>query len=181
MKVLLFALAVATLVISCSNDKKNETAVPAKPASIDAVKQFVKGKNYQTKRVATVSPFDMDKENPYEWMDEMKDTSTFFKNYLNERMSFTLNFVNDTSVVMSDEGKTINGTFRIDNETKEEEKEGIKLRISYADSSMNFPGATGSMIMTSTYLVAGADEKSLLLETPRSYNNRKIAALLLVK
>ncbi|MEI9946511.1 MAG: hypothetical protein WDN26_20100 [Chitinophagaceae bacterium] len=177
MKIVLMALA-AAFIVACNSNKDAETSIPPKPSSIEAVKQLVKGKKYRTQKVATVSPFEMDKEKPYEWMDEMKDTSTFFKKHLADRMKFTLNFVNDTAVMMNDEEKIINGTYNLDTKTGEEEKEGIKLRISYPDSSMNFPGSTGVMIMTATYFVAGADEKSILLETPRSYNNRKVAILL---
>lgn len=175
---LVFSLLLIATIISCSNNKPEETAIPAKPASTDAVMQLIKGEKYTTSKVALISPFAMDKENPYEWMDEMSDTTRLFKNYLKDRMTFSLNFINDTAVVMNDDGKMITGTFILDNKTEEEEKEGVKLRISYADTSMTFPGSSGPMIMTGTYPVAGADEKSLLLELPRTYNNRKVAALL---
>jgi hypothetical protein len=108
----------------------------------------------------------------------MGDTSKHFKDYLKERMAFTIEFVNDTAAILNDENKKITGTYKFDNETSEDEKEGIKLRISYRDSSVSFPGAAGPMIMTYTFAIAGADEKALLMELPRSYNNRKVAVLM---
>jgi len=180
MKGLLLFLAIAAL-LSCNSKTSTVIELPAKPASVDAAAKTVKGKSYETKKVAIVSIFEMDKENPYEWMNDMDDTTKHFRDYLKDRMSFSLRFVNDTSVILNEEGKETNATYKFDTETGEDEKEGVKLRISYPDDSMSFPGIDGPMIMTYSFLVAGADERSFLLETPRSYNKRKIAVLMQAK
>jgi hypothetical protein len=182
MKIIVLFLSVSLFFIACNNSNTTEhVPVPSAPSSAATASQSVKGKMYETKKVAILSSFKTDTEGPYEWMNDSKDTTDFFKNYLAERMAFSLQFTNDTSVIMQEEGNTISGTYKFDNESREDEKEGIKLRISYEDSSMSFPGSTEPMVMTYTYLVAGADEKSLLLETPRSFNNRKVCVLMQVK
>jgi hypothetical protein len=181
MKIVLSFVLLAIAVVSCTNNTSPVIALPAKPASAEAVSELVKGKSFETKKVATLSPFATDKESPYEWMNDATDTSKFFRDYLKERMGFTLQFLNDTSTILNDGGKLITGTYKFDSNVLENEKEGVKLRISYPDESMNFPGMSGAMIMTSTYLIAGADEKNLLIETPRSFNNRRVAVLMQVK
>lgn len=181
MKLILSTLLVAIAFASCTNDTSTSITLPARPASAEAISQFVKGRLFETKKVATLSPFDTGNESPYEWMNDSKDTSKFFRDYLTERMGFTLQFINDTSAVLNEEGKVITGTYKFDNEVLENEKEGVKLRVSYPDASMNFPGMSDPMIMTSTFLIAGGDEKNLLIETPRSFNNRRIAVLMQVK
>jgi hypothetical protein len=180
MKQLITLLGLSLIIISCSNNNKETaaTALPPKPASTDAVLNIIKQKNYTAEKIATLSPFEMDKENPYDWFDEKKDTSSFTKTFLKERLGMQLRFKNDTSVSLIDDNKTTEAIYKLDTIIKEEEKPGIKLRISYPDSSMSFPGVTEPMIMTYTFNVLGIDEKSLLLETPRSYNNRKVVALL---
>jgi hypothetical protein len=180
MKQLIILLGLSLIIISCTNNSKGTAAMalPSKPASIDAVLNIIKQKNYKAEKIATLSPFEMDKENPYDWFDEKKDTSSFAKRFLNERLSMKLQFKNDTAVLFIEDNKTIEGTYKLDTIINEEEKPGIKFRISYPDSSMSFPGVTEPMIMTYTFNVLGIDEKNLMLETPRSYNNRKIAVLL---
>lgn len=180
MRSLLLLLAVTAL-SSCSSNTSTIIQLPAKPASIDDAAKTVKGKSYETKKVAIVSVFEMDKENPYQWMNDMDDTTTHFRDYLKKRMSFSLRFINDTTVTLNEEGKETSATYKFDTETGEDEKEGIKLRISYPDDSMSFPGVDGPMIMTYSFLLTGVDESSLLLETPGSYNNRKVAVLMQVK
>jgi hypothetical protein len=181
MRRLFFFLSMTIFFIACKNDQAASIDLLAKPASPDAVYHFVKGKKFDTKHVATLSPFAMDSKDPYEWMDEKKDTSQFSRDYLKERMAFSLHFINDTSITIHDDGKTIDGTYKFDNEISDDEKEGVKLRVSYPDSSMSFPGMSGPMIMTATYFIAGADEKNLLLETPRSFNNRRIVVIMQAK
>lgn len=178
MKRLLSLLSVILFFTACTNDQPGSMYLPAKPVSTETAYQLVKGKTFDTKYVATLSPFAMDNKSPYEWMDEKKDSSKFSRDYLKARMAFSLQFINDSSILIHDDGKTINGTFKMDSEIFENEKEGLKLRISYPDTSMSFPGMTEPMIMTFAFLIAGVDEKNLLLETPRSYNNRRVAVLM---
>ena len=180
MKQLIILPGLSLIFISCTNNSKETaaTALPSKPASIDAVLSIVKQKKYTAEKIATLSPFEMDKENPYDWFDDKKDTSSFAREFLAERLNMSLKFINDTAVRLMEEGKETTGLYKLDTIIIEEENPGIKLRISYPDSSMSFPGVTSPMIMTYTFNVLGINEKNLLLETPRSYNNRKVAVLL---
>lgn len=178
----LFTLLFIAFFFSCNNNsnepKQETTDIPATPAGIEAVAKTVIGKNFTAYKIATLSPFEMDKENPYDWLDDKKDTTAFTRNYVAERMKMKLNFINDSTVQLTDEDKITEGTYKLDTLSSEDEKPGIKLRISYSDTSMNFPGVTEPMIMTSTYTVLGINNESLLLEMPRSFNNRKIAVLM---
>jgi len=180
MKSLAWFVSLTIIFFSCSsNDQKITTpSLPPKPVLPDAVLGIIKGKNYTAEKIATLSPFEMDAKNHYDWFDEKKDTSSFTKTFLKERMGMQLRFKNDSAVSLIDDNKTTEATYKLDTIIKEEEKPGIKLRIRYSDSSMSFPGVTEPMIMTYTFNVLGIDEKRLLLETPRSYNNRKVATLL---
>jgi hypothetical protein len=176
----LLCLLCTVLFFSCntSKTKKESVDIPAAPTGVDAVAQTLKGKNYSVLQVATISNFEMNKDNPYDWMDGKKDTTAFSRNYVTERMKLKLNFVNDTTVSFTDEDKLTEAKYKLDTLIGDEEKPGIKLRISYLDSSITFPSFTEPRLMTYTYRVLGINNESLLLETPRSFNNRKIAVLM---
>lgn len=169
----LFALLIVSLAfIACSQKKENQ--LPA-PASVAETHKSILGKTFVTDRVGTVSPFSssMDKEQPNRWFDEEKELNDFAKEYQTERNKFILQFVNDTLLKVTDDGKTWDAVYKIDEEKKEDEKSGMKLRFSYPDNegTMNFPGAIGPMILTSSYFIAGKNEKGMILETTRKFNN----------
>jgi len=177
MRTTLIIFLAALFIFSCSEHKP--VSLPAKPGSPGTVKNAIQGKLYKTIKAGTLSPFEMDKKNPYEWTDDMKDTSSMFRNFFADRMKFILHFINDTAVNFMDEGKHIEATYSIDSLIKEDEKPGVKLRISYEDKDNSFNmGDMGPVRLTYTYIVAGADDKQLLLETPRSYNDRKVIVLM---
>ena len=180
MKQLFVLLCFPVILFSCGNngEKTEKISLPPKPGTADEVLNTIKGKNYSADKIATLSPFEMDVANPYTWFDELKDTATFTKNFLKENLAMKLQFKNDTAVTLIDDNKKTEAIYKLDTAIKDEEKPGIKLRISYPDSSLNFFGVTEPMIMTYTFYVQGIDEKKLLLETPRSYNNRKVITLL---
>lgn len=171
----MYLMAVITLA-ACNDSKKS---MPAAPASADVASASLKGKKYKTARVGLLSPFKMDAENPYQWFDEMKDTSSFFTSYRDERMQLQLHFSNDTTATIMDSGKTIPATYHVDDTPEDDEKPGIRIRMSYEDNSMSpFPGQTGPMVLTVTYRIIGVDDKQLLVETPNGFNQRKVVALL---
>jgi len=180
MKQLLIFLCTA-LFISCNSNKtesKQKTETPPSPTGIADVAQILKGKNYSVLQVATISNLQMDKDNPYDWMDGKKDTTAFTRKFVAERMKLKLNFTNDTAVSFTDEDKVIEAKYKLDTLIGDDENRGIKLRISYMDSSITFPSFTEPRTMTYTYSVLGINNEGLLLETPRSLNNRKIAVLM---
>jgi len=171
-------IATLAIIISCNNTSTTTTSetlatkLPEKPTSIDAVHATLKGKNYKTINAGTISPFEMDKDNPYEWQDKLQDTSA--KKYLSENMEFTLNFTNDTSVTVFDDGEQSQGTYRIDTTATEDHPTGMKLKLSYMSKMF---GSEPSLL-TFTYLINGISDKQLFLQTPREVNNRKVVVLM---
>lgn len=175
MQKLIVSLFVISCLTGCSQKKKN--SLPA-PASKQEIQKLITGKTFVTDRIGTLSSFasTMNKEEPYEWFDEEKEQNDFAKKYQAEREKFMLQFVNDTLVKITDDGKTWDAVYKIDEEVKDEEKAGMKLRFTYPDkeSTMNFPGATGPMILTSTYFIAGIEGNEMVVETPRQFNRNTV-------
>jgi hypothetical protein len=172
----LFVLMAAITVVmasSCSS-KSGETALPAAPSSVKAVKDEVKGKKYKAEKAGTHSVFADDKE--ITWLEPKKENE-FEKKIVDEAKTLQFDFVNDTSVTVIMKDKTYNGTYIVNDTTKEDEKAGIKLRISYVDDEFKMGDGPASLV-TYTYLVEGIGEKSILVQSPRSMNNKNIVLLM---
>jgi hypothetical protein len=170
------AIPLLLFVSGCAN-KKN-VQLPAAPASIDAIVKTVKGKKYKTTDLALISKLAADKNDPYEWFDEIKDTSTFFRNNEKEKKKLEINFVNDTIAEVTDMSGTNKAIWRIDDQPKGEETAGKFLRLTMEKDETLFPGQSGKSTITFSYKVLGMDDKQLFLETPSMYNMRKVAALM---
>lgn len=183
MKKIVVSLLAISCLIACS-EKKKENTLPA-PATVAEVVKLVAGKTYSTERIGTVSPFSdkMDKEKPNRWFDEEKELNDFAKKFQIERMKFILSFVNDTLLKVTDDGKTWDAVYTIDEEIRNEEKTGMKLRFTYPDKegTMSFPGATEPMMLTSTYFIAGINNKAIVLETPREFNRSTVVVWMKVE
>jgi hypothetical protein len=175
---LIAAISVLIIICSCNNNSSSETTasstLPARPGSIESVQASLKGKNFKAVNAGTVSSFEMDKDNPYEWQDRMQDSTA--KNYMKERMGFRLNFLNDTAVIVFDDNQEKTGTWKIDT-TTEDGMQGMKLRISV----MDFTFGNEMMPVTYTYVINGISDKQLFLLTPRDFNRRKIVVLMEAK
>ncbi len=175
MQKIILLLFIISCLTACSQKKQNR--LPA-PASISSAQLLIKGKTFTTNRIGTISPFasGIEKEKPYKWFDEEKELDDFAKKYQAEREKFVLQFVNDTLVKITDDEKTWDAVFMIDDEQKDEEKAGMKFRFSYPDQdgSFNFPGSTEPMLLTTTYFIAGANDNEIVLETPRQFNRSKV-------
>jgi hypothetical protein len=172
------AIALVMFIISCNNTTTTSTTdsstvkLPAQPGSMQTVMETLKGKNYKTINAGTVSPFEMDKDNPFEWQDKITDS--FTRNNLKEQMDFRLHFLNDTAVTFFDEGQEKQGSYILDTTTYGDEAPGIKLRIAHIQLGMG----TDSMKVTYTYPVNGISDKQLFLQTPREINRRKVVVLM---
>lgn len=160
------------------NSSTVQVDLPPAPANMDSVKKMITGKKYVTEKLAQISNLVGDKNDPYEWFEEMKDTTPFFKNYQTQRMKFAVQFVNDSTAVITDEKGTTNGSWSLDDQPGKEDTPGIFLRISVSSEEKLFPGQTGLSTLTSTYKVLGMNDRQLFLQTPNMFNMRKIAALL---
>ncbi len=176
MKYLSFVFVCAVLFTACSNNEKIIT--PAAPGSVADVSKTIKGKNYKTIKLGILSPLAMDSASPVNWAIEKEDTSKYFRDYAKTQLEFVLAFSKDSTCSFYDveQMKNIAATFSVDNDAKlgyEEERPGIKLRINYRDS-IDLGGSKIASSMTLSYLVIGINDKELLLETGRSFNNRKL-------
>jgi hypothetical protein len=170
------AIALLFFITGCAN-KKN-VQLPAAPASTDAIVKTVKGKKYKTTDLALISNLAADKNDPYEWFDDMKDTTAYFKKNEEQKKKLEINFVNDTTAEITDMAGTNKATWKIDDQPKGEETAGKFLRLTMEKDETLIPGQTGKPMITFSYKVLGMDDKQLFLETPSMYNMRKVAALM---
>jgi len=175
MQKLITSLFVVSCLIGCSQKKEN--TLPA-PVSKGDVQKLIAGKTFVTDRTGTLSPFasGLDKEKPYRWFDEEKELNDFGKKYQTERETFVLQFVNDTLVKITDDGKTWDAVYKIDEEIKDKEKAGLKFRFIYPDKegTMSFPGTTEPMMLTLSYFIAGVKDNAIIVETPRQFNRNTV-------
>jgi hypothetical protein len=168
-------MLVATIaLVSCSSTDAKKDAIPGRPANVKVVAATVKGNHYIANRVGTHSVFSND--STIEWLEPLPGQE-FEKKFVEEVKTLDLNFISDTAVTVKYGGKVSNGTYKVDDITGEDDKAGIKLRISYVDEQFKFGDGPASPV-TFTYLVEGMDENKLLLETPRSINRRKAVVLM---
>jgi hypothetical protein len=161
------------LIPSCNNvdSAKQELVIPKPPACVDAVKAEIKTKSYQVGDVGAIDLF-----NEFDWASTSNDTTKFYREYINERKNFTLQFLNDTIAKVHDEKKTFEAKYNLEKDTST----AVLLNLQYVDSSFSFnPGEP--MMITSAYKIKGVDNNSLLLETPREMNRRKIILLMKTK
>jgi len=168
--------AIILLIIGCGN--KKTANLPPVPASPDAVAAIIKGKKFKTTELALISTLISDKNNPYEWFDEIKDTTTLFRNYEKQKMKFSIHFIDDTSAEITDEAAVNKAIWKTDNDPKSSETAGIFLRLSMEREETIVPGQTGKSTITFSYKVLGLDDKQLFLETPNMFNSRKMAILM---
>jgi len=170
------ATALLLFISGCAN-KKNVQLPPA-PASVDAVIKTVKGKKYKTTDLALISNLAADKNDPYEWFDDIKDTTAFFRINEKEKKKLEINFVNGTTAEVTDMSGTNKATWKIDDQPKSEETAGKFLRLSIERNEALIPGQVSKATITFSYKVLGIDDKQLFLETPSMFNMRKVAALM---
>ena len=170
------AIALLLFISGCAN--KKTVQLPPAPASVDAVIKTVKGKKYKTTDLALISNLAADKNDPYEWFDDIKDTTAFFRINEKEKKKLGINFVNDTTAEVTDLSGTNKAIWKIDDQPKSEETAGKFLRLSMERDETLIPGQVSKATITFSYKVLGIDDKQLFLETPSMFNMRKVAALM---
>jgi hypothetical protein len=167
---------ICLFIFGCGNTKT--VNLPPAPANADAVFKTITGKKFKAAELALVSNLAADKNNPYEWFDEIKDTTPYFRNYEKQKMKFEINFINDTSAEITDEAGVNKADWKIDNQPKSDETAGLFLRLSMERQEKLVPGQVSSSMVTFSYKVLGIDDKQLFLQTPNMFNSKKIAALM---
>lgn len=174
---LISVVAIALFFFSaCSNNKMAQ--LPPVPANIDMVAKTITAKKFKAVELALISKLISDKNNPYEWFDQIKDTTAFFKNYEKQKKKLAIHFINDTAAEVTDEAFVNKAIWKLDSEPKSDETPGIFLRLSMQKDETLLPGQTGRSTITFSYKVLGIDDKQLFLETPNMFNSRKLAILM---
>ncbi|MGB4844336.1 MAG: hypothetical protein WBP16_07715 [Ferruginibacter sp.] len=171
-------LTLLTFVLIAAGCSEKKDTVPVAPANSKAVLDFIKGKKLVTKSIGLYDNFIVNGVKEVKWMDVAKEKNDMIKEVVTEEMSLSLQFINDTAVTVLKNGKTYNGTYRVDDKTDGDldEKAGIKLKLTYNDPDAGF--GMGLTELTYSYPVLGIDEKRIMLETPRSVNRQNLIALL---
>ena len=169
-------IIVSLLIISCGNRKT--AALPPAPSDVNSVVTTITGKKYKATQLGLISTLISDKNNPYEWFDEIKDTTPYFKNYEKQQMNFAIHFINDTVAEVIQDTLVNQALWIIDNDPKGSETPGIFIRLSMEKEETVVPGQISRSTNTFSYKVLGLDNKQLFLESPNLYSSRKLAVLL---
>ena len=171
---ILSGILIAVIIISCNLSGSKKIAVPDPPSSIKSVHETLKGKKFKVEKAGTHSLISSEKD--IEWLDP-KAENKFEKEMADESATLQFDFKNDTSITFTYKNKTLDGTYAVDDASGEGDKPGIKLRISYLDEEFRIGNGPASKV-TATYVVEGISDNSLLLQTPRSMNQRMIVVLM---
>lgn len=173
---ILTVIALIIFISGCSN--KKSVQLPPAPADAEAIVKTINGKTYQTADLALISNLEADKNAPYQWFEDVNDTTAFFRNYEKRKKMLEIKFVNDTLAEVTDEAETNMAAWKIEDQPKSDEKPGYFLRLTIDKDEALLPGQTGNSTITFSYKILGIDDKQLFLETPNMFNSRKIAALM---
>lgn len=171
-----FLVSISVLTLTGTGCSESSEKTPAPPVNSKAVQEFLKGKKLTVKQVGFYSNTSLNANRDVEWLDLAGEKSEMVKTAAEEEKSLTLQFLNDTSVTVNKKAKQFTGTFEISDKAEENEQPGIRLKLTYPDPEFGFGGTP--MEVTYSYLVAGLDTKSILLETPRTINRQKLLSLM---
>lgn len=182
------ALLATIMLFGCGQDKKDR--LPAKPENLNSVKALIMGKKYTTQKTGFYGTIGVNDERTVNWIDIAEKKRQLAKDSNNltaqseleaaeRELKFAVQFENDTAASVFSNGTSMPATYVIDNlvDAYGNGKESLKIRLTYADPSFSFGNEPASE-MTFTFLVEGADEQSLLLQTPRTINRQPLISLL---
>lgn len=172
MKQLLLLLCCGALLTACSNNNKKQTTVPVAVASAEAARTALQGRHFTVADVGFQRSF-MDKKEPVEWSEAITDTGKIFRSFMEDRKNFSLRFVNDSAVALTDATTKTDALWSV---TKDSTA-GMLLQLQYVDPEFSFPGQEGARV-TYTYKLLGVDDQQLYLETPREYNRSQVVLLM---
>lgn len=185
----IIALFTTVMLLSCTENKKEES-LPAKPKDVNSVQTLIKGKKYTTKKLGFYDIIIVDGEKGVKWIDVAEKQKQLAKNPddnftktelepIEEELKFGVQFVNDTVATVFVRDTNFAATYVVNDVVGQydEVKEGIKIRLTYTDPSFSFGGGE-PMEMTVTYVVIGADDKRLLVQTPRTIDRKPLISLL---
>lgn len=183
------AMLATVMLLSCTENKKEES-LPAKPQDVNSVQTLIKGKKYTTQQLGFYDIIIVDGERDVKWIDVAEKQKQLAKNPddnfvkmelkpIEEELKFGVQFVNDTAATVFVRDTSFAATYVVNDVVGQydEVKEGIKIRLTYTDPSFSFGGGE-PMEMTVTYVVIGADDKRLLVQTPRAIDRKPLISLL---
>lgn len=172
-------LLLTVVLFSCgSGDMK----IPGPPKDVNSVKTILKGNTFVAEKTGFWGVLTVNDKQEVSWIDPQKETEKYATEAAGEiNGKFSLAFINDTAVNIVSKAVTTPATYVVDDVVGEYDKgiTGIKLRLSYVDTTMNLGfGDESPMVMTYTYFVKGINDKELLLQMPRDINRRPLITLL---
>jgi hypothetical protein len=168
------ALSVLASCGGTKNEKKsNRDLMPAKAPSVASARSTFKNAGYKVEDVGFIRTF-MGEEDPATWSADMNDTSSHFRNFVDDRKNFSLSFLNDTTVKMIDDKKEVEAFYELEKDSTG----AVLLLVKYEDAEFSFPGSDEPMMVTYTYKIRGLDENNMFVETPRSYNQKAVVLLM---
>jgi hypothetical protein len=182
LKTLALACLISLVLFSCGN---GDMKIPDPSKDVNSVKTILKGKTFVADKTGFFGVLTVNDKQEASWIDPKTETEQLALEVAEEiNGKFSLSFVNDTAVNLISKALTTTGTYVVDDAVGEHDKgvTGIKLRLSYVDTTMSFGfGNSSPMTMTYTYLVKGINDKELLLQLPRDINRQPLIALLKAK
>lgn len=173
-----FSLTLVSLILAaCSNGTL--ATLPDPPASAKQVEAFIKGKKLSVEKVGFYSALTVNGKTEMDWIDSTADNYKDDKmvlGVLRELNQWSMEFGNDTSGTVLSKGKPYASKWVVDETARDDEKPGVRIRVSFKDPELSFGGEP--MEVTYSYLVKGVNEKQLLLELPRAINRRELTGLM---
>ena len=140
--------------------------------SADAVAKLIRTHHYTVNQVGFTSTwFGKDTTT---WEGSMEDTSQFFRKHLADYRSLRFEFGTDSTMRMVQKDQIIQGSWKLTTDSASLPQ----LHLTYLSKEFNFGNDTTPQRVTQTYLLRGADEQALLLETPFKLNSQKVSLLM---
>lgn len=164
-----FALVFLLPFVQCN---KANSYIPKEPHSVAETRsQLVKGV-FTVEQVGLGSSSVMNE--PVQWMNEETDKAKAEQDFIADRKSLTLHFINETEVKLTDNQRNIRAQYQLEKDASKT----VLMKLTFEDKTFSFPGSNEPMKLTYTYRIRGIDENRLLLETPRQYKYRPVVLLM---
>ncbi len=173
----IIALFLLVQIVACGSSAEK---LPPAPSGADAVKSLIKEKKFTVHKTGFYSGIAINDKKEINWIDIATEKEALTKKTAEELKQFSVQFLNDTAVVITSHSDKFEGTYVVDDIVDEFDKgqEGVKIRLTYIDPKMTFGASSTPVKMTYTYHVKGAGDKQLLLQLPRDINRQPLIALL---
>lgn len=177
-KTIFYFFLAAVLFAGCGDP--GTKALPPAPASVAQTLAWLQGRTLTVQKAGFYGSLTVNDNTEINWIDTSAQAEPLIKETMRELGSWSLKLGADSAVVVNNKGASYQGRYKVDDQPQEEEKPGIRLRVTYVDPTFSF-GGSEPMEVTYTYMIKGIDAKELLLELPREINRKKLLGLMEVK